>query len=77
MLYLFWIRCDQNYELPEEILSELGIDLIQIPKAVIPRAEIPKVQIHRTVSKLQYETIDIQMVRRGVIGVHKVGYVLS
>ena len=68
---------DQNYELPEEILSELGIDLIQIPKAVIPRAEIPKVQIHRTVSKLQYETIDIQMVRRGVIGVHKVGYVLS
>jgi hypothetical protein len=68
---------DQNYELPEEVLSEMGIDTIQIPRATIPRAVIPKSQVHGTVQKARYETIDIKMVRRGVIGVNKVGYMLS
>ena len=67
---------DQNYELPEEVLSEMGIDTIQIPRATIPRAVIPKSQVHGTVQKARYETIDIKMVRRGVIGVNKVGYML-
>ena len=68
---------DQNYELPEEVLSEMGIDTIQIPRATIPRAVIPKSQVHGTVQKARYETIDIKMVRRGVIGVNRVGYMLG
>ena len=45
--------------------------------ATIPRAVIPKSQVHNTIQKARYETIDIKMVRRGVIGVNKVGYMLS
>ena len=55
----------------------MGIDTIQIPRATIPRAVIPKSQIHGTIQKARYETIDIKMVRRGVIGVNTVGYMLS
>lgn len=68
---------EQNYELPEKILAEMGIDTIQIPRATIPRAIIQMPQIHGTIQKARYETIDIKMIRRGVIGVNKVGYTLS
>lgn len=66
---------EQNYELPEEILKKLGIDLIPVDRTEISRAQILRPQITTTVDTAQYETIDIQVLRRGIIGVNKVGFV--
>ncbi|MBQ3220583.1 MAG: hypothetical protein IJB34_01325 [Clostridia bacterium] len=66
---------EQSYELPEEVLKKLGIDLIPIKRTEISRTQISRPQITTTVDTVQYETIDIQVLRRGVIGVNKVGFV--
>jgi hypothetical protein len=66
---------EQDYELPEEIINELGIDTIPIPRTQIEQISIPTTQIMTAqIEQTQYETIDITVLRRGVIGVNKIGY---
>ncbi len=68
---------DQNYELPEEVLHDLGIVLAQIEEAQIEEAVIE--EAHLEIAQLEtaeLETVRLPFVRRGVIGVNKVGYVL-
>lgn len=67
---------DQNYELPESILRNMGIDIIPISRASVNRTNVTNVDIATNVNRTNYETININMVRRGIIGVNKVGYVL-
>ena len=68
---------EQNYELPDEVLNELGVETIPIPRTQIERVDIPRTQTSNpVVNKTEYETIDITVLRRGVIGVNKIGYVL-
>ena len=67
---------EQNYELPDEVLHELGAETISIPRTKIERIDIPRVQTPAAnISRSEYETIDITVLRRGVIGVNKIGYV--
>lgn len=67
---------EQNYSLPEDVLHELGVETIPIPRTQVERIEIPRVQPFTTeISRPTYETIDITVLRRGVIGVNKIGYV--
>lgn len=67
---------EQNYELPEQVLRELGIDTIPIARAQVDTADIPRAQIPSAqIEKAEYETIDITMLRRGLIGVNKIGYI--
>ncbi len=67
---------EQNYELPEEVMNELGVDTIPIPRTQIDRVEIPRAHARTTdINKTDYETIDITVLRRGVIGVNRIGYV--
>ena len=69
---------EQNYELPDEILEELGIETIPISKTQIDRTDIPRAMISSVnVNNSEYETIQITTLRRGVIGVNKIGYVLT
>ena len=69
---------DQNYELPEEMLKELGVDTIPIPRANVDTIDIPRINVATaTIERIQYETVGFTMVKRGVIGVNKVGYVLA
>jgi hypothetical protein len=69
---------EQNYELPDEVLHELGVETIPIPRTQIERIDIPRTQvISASVRKSEYETIDITVLRRGVIGVNKIGYVMD
>ena len=68
----------QSYELPEEVLSEIGIETIPIPRARIEITSVPRATIKIAgIEKSSYETIDITVLRRGVIGVNKVGYVVG
>ena len=67
---------EQNYELPEEVMNELGVETIPIPRTQIDRVEIPRAHAGTTdINKTDYETIDITVLRRGVIGVNRIGYV--
>ena len=67
---------EQNYELPEEVLHEMGIETNPIPRTEIERTTIQRTQPFSTgAERSEYETIDITVLRRGVIGVNKVGYV--
>ena len=67
---------EQNYALPEETLRAMGIDLAIIPRAEVKRATIERALIKRVdVKKTKYETVQLVMVRRGVIGINRIGYV--
>ena len=68
---------EQNYELPEEVLNDIGIDTIQIPRTQISRTPINSVSVFQGVDRSEYETVNITVLRRGVIGVNRVGYVLG
>ncbi|MGI6237786.1 MAG: hypothetical protein ACOYI7_09655 [Candidatus Excrementavichristensenella sp.] len=69
---------EQNYELPEDVLHEMGVETISIPRTRIETVELPRTAIRTSeIRKADYETIDITVLRRGVIGVNKIGYVFS
>lgn len=66
---------EQNYELPEEILHEMGVHTIPVPRTEVSRVGVSTILVDSYVEKSEYETIDITVLRRGVIGVNKIGYV--
>ena len=67
---------EQNYELPEDVLHEMGVETVAIPRTRVEVAEVPRIAIGASeINRADYETIDITVLRRGVIGVNKVGYV--
>lgn len=68
---------EQDYQLPEEILKEMGIDTIPISRAEVSHTEIGRVQIGNSLQRVNYETIDFKFVKRGIIGVNKIGYVYA
>ena len=69
---------EQNYELPEDVLHEMGVETIPIPRTQVERVDVPRTQVRGIgVDTAEYETIDITLLRRGVIGVNKIGYVFQ
>lgn len=67
---------EQNYELPEQVLKQLGIDTISIERIEPVQTEIKRFDVCNNVEQNNYETIDLTMLRRGVIGVNKIGYIV-
>ena len=67
---------DQNYELPEDVLNDMGVDLTPVSRASVSRTPISNTTLTTNVHRTNYETIDINIVRRGVIGINTIGYVL-
>lgn len=69
---------DQDYELPEEVLHEIGVETIPIPRTQIERTDIARTQMQTAaIDKTEYETVELTVLRRGVIGVNKIGYVMN
>ena len=66
---------EQNYELPEEILHDMGIHTIPVPRTEVSRTGVNTTDIGNQVQRADYETIDITVLKRGIIGVNKIGYV--
>lgn len=67
---------EQNYELPDEVLKELGIDTVKIGRAKVGTTQIKRTESITNVGRTSYETVNMTVLRRGVIGVNKIGYVL-
>lgn len=68
---------EQDYELPDGVLESMGIDTIKIPEVNVNQAQINTIEVHQGLETTEPETIDLTMVKRGVIGVNKIGYVMA
>lgn len=67
---------EQNYELPEAVLKEMGVEIVPINRAKVGTATVDRTQPTSNIKRSVYETINITVLRRGIIGVNKIGYVL-
>lgn len=68
---------EQDYELPDEVLESMGIDMIKLPEIKVNETPINSIDVYQTIDINEPETIDLTMVKRGLIGVKKVGYVVA
>ena len=66
---------EQNYEIPDEVLNEMGIKTAKIGRANVKTAQVKRTHQTDNVNRAQYETVNLTVLRRGVIGVNKIGYV--
>ena len=66
---------DQDYELPEEVLKEIGIEVFEYEKFEYEPFEYEKFEYERfEYEQFEYENLHTIFLRRGVIGVNCVGY---
>lgn len=68
---------EQNYELPAEVLEQMGVKTIDVPRTEVKRTAVKTTAIPTTnIKRTEFETVDFVLLRRGVIGVNKIGYVI-
>ena len=69
---------EQDYQIPAEILSDIGLDLAELDFAEIDRAEINMTDVgsYNHLDVAEIESVEIKMIRRGIIGVNKIGYIV-
>jgi len=67
---------DQDYSLPEEVLEDMGIDVTPITRTKVLKTEIARISFQNYLKNNFLETIEIKIVKRGIIGVNRVGYVI-
>ena len=66
---------DQNYELPEEVLKEIGIEVFEYERFEYEPFEYEKFEYEKfEYEQFEYEKFHTIFLRRGVIGVNCVGY---
>ena len=67
----------QDYTLPESVLEEMGIAIAQVERAYPNVAEVDRATVDTVeVDRAKYDTVEFMILRRGIIGVNKIGYVL-
>lgn len=63
--------------MPEEVLDEIGIERIDLLSTIIPEVQIEEIEIETIgIEETEVDTVDICLLKRGLIGVKKVGYTL-
>lgn len=67
---------EQNYELPDEVLEELGIDVLKYEKFEYKKFEYKNFEYKKFSPKeFKPKELSIRFLRRGVIGVNRIGYI--
>ena len=67
---------DQNYELPEDVMREIGIDVFDYEKFDYAKVELQKFEYNKfQVASFRADSLDIHFLRRGVIGISQIGYI--
>ena len=67
---------DQDYELPENELTELSINIAEFDKFELPEPVFDQAEFDEfSFDEFKPEQIELTILRRGLIGVSKVGYV--
>lgn len=76
--YSFLGFVEQNYELPDKILKEIGLDIIDIEKIQFDEEDIDSCEMDICdIDSCRLDYINTYVIRRGVIAVNKIGYVLE
>ena len=74
--YVFWGLVEQDYEMPLEVQKKLGYDTFDYESLDYSEFECDKFEYHSfQYDSFIYDKLDIVMLKRGVIGVRKIGYV--
>ena len=55
----------------------MGVHYIPVPKTEVQRTDVNRTSTAVQINTTDYETIDIIVLRRGVIGVNRIGYVIA
>lgn len=72
----FFGLVEQNYELPQEVIDALGLEVFEYDKFVADEFEFEKFQPETfSYNQFQYEEFGIKPLKRGLIGVYSIGYV--
>lgn len=75
--FTFFGLVEQNYELPKEVIERLGLEVVSLEHVKLNRNNLNRNTLNRTtLNRTKYNTLDIMVLRRGVIGVNKIGYIL-
>jgi hypothetical protein len=74
--FTFFGLVDQNYIIPEEIIKQIGIKIFNYEKMHIELFKFNSFEFQKFNPKsIEIEKINIFFLRRGVIGVNRIGYV--
>lgn len=74
--FTFFGLVEQDYTLPAEVLKEIGIEVFDYEDYDYSQFECDTIDIPRfNVDRFEADKFDIVFLRRGVIGISKVGYV--
>ena len=66
---------DQNYRLPDEIIESIGIEVFRYEKLAYEKFEPEKIPVEEfRPQRIELESLSIKILRRGVIGVRRIGY---
>ena len=72
----FFGLVDQNYQLPQEIIDEIGIEVFEYEKFEYDKFQFDRFEFDRfTPDTFEFDKFGISIIRRGVIGVGKIGYI--
>lgn len=67
---------EQNYELPTSVKKYLGLDYFEFDEMNFDSFVPDRMQLDKfEFDKFEFDKLDIKLVKRGVIGIRKVGYV--
>lgn len=67
---------EQNYELPERVMEEIGFEVFTYDQFSQDAFEVPQFETPRfEIDRFEPDDFGITFLRRGVIGIHKIGYV--
>lgn len=68
---------DQNYELPDDVLKEIGVEVFEYDRFEIERFDASTFEFARMdVDRFEPVQLEITFLRRGVIGINSIGYVV-
>ncbi|MEL7660361.1 hypothetical protein [Acetobacterium wieringae] len=74
--FTFFGLVDQDYELPDEVIKELGIEIFEIDEFVVPEFELEEFAFDQfELQEFELETFSIKPLRRGVLKINHIGYV--
>lgn len=68
----------QDYYIPEEILKDLGLNFTVLNRSVLGKSELSRARLNRSsLNHSELSRVDINIMRRGIISFHCVGYIFD
>ncbi len=74
--FTFFGFVEQDYELPPEVKDYFGFDSMNMEKMTIEEMQLDECRPEQmTIETMNFEKMDVKWVKRGVVGIRKIGYI--